>query len=423
MAEIYEREIAELEGERDAWRAARVTLTAVERRSTSGSLLLLPFLRLTRELEEDAVALGAADLSGGGATVDMSLRGVTMGAAARGRLADSLGALGLESDEVGWRKLGRCWEFHLEATVPPSEHPEDDAYYGAGLLDGDISSTCGEPKAPLPGEATAPSDWEDEVPSTGTVIFLRSVALIDVYQVLHRVLGLNYVVSSALEGEVTMQIDEQTAPEEFARAGIVIGMDYLTAVSVRGEIAPVEVPDGGWSELVGDIDLRRVGSADLLCLLQGALGVDLRVAASDLPGISVFASVAPLDQVLTSVAALAGLEVERNGERWLVRTSGSDAAVLDPCDAESDYLVRDWTEAATDLQNLSTEDLVLAGLARVEGNWTGYAYGPATGPYGPARGLLVLEVGALLHDGEVVAVSEHGVEVRAESGGSLSLDW
>ncbi len=399
-----------LRSEYDALSVALGISSEVDDLAERSITLMLPLERLTKELDEDALALSQVRLGD-----ELTLKGVALGARARDRLVEGLAAVGLMAETLEWRQGDTCWEFSAVTRMPGSlQRREDDVVFGSGLLSDTIEGVCtseaGAPVVEIGGRGTEEAAGED------FLIRSRDIDSADLFRVLHHALGVSFVVGADVAGRVSVTIDSSSSFDDLREADLLIGTGPLHLVSRVGDSAADVVPPAdGWTGPPADITLRRTPGHDLLCLLQGALGVDIRVPGA-LPAVSVYASGAELDAIVEAVVVAAEHEIDRSREPWVVSASGQGGSAVDPCEVSSDYLVRDWLGAAAALDSLGAEDLELKAMTRIDGARTAYAYGPAPG-------LLVLEVGAPLYGGQVTAVSDEGVDIELTSGELRKLSW
>jgi len=359
---------------------------------------------LQRELEKHPLTLHEAAFDDGGVT----LRGMLIGSATREALDAALRSAGLEVIGSDALPLGRCRAFEIVARPLAGERAPE-VVLGNGIFEMRNEAICADRPEPL--QIVLPGSAPGELP----LLRLRAADLDGVFHALNELIGGGFVVDSALDMRVSVDIpgtaNVEDIFESIASLGLAIGPGPIRTVtaasagSVSAEMRP-NVP----GELVS-FSFKDIAVSDVLCLI-GSVAEREVLAPPDLEGrVSIYATDVSLGDLVEAILAANGL-VSKNTAEGMVftRTAGAEAEGADPCEALSPSSRLRPSELVHDIR---AADLELVGLAFFE---TPKAY-----IYGLARRPMFLEAGAELNDATLSAIDHDGIVLTRRDGSEMRV--
>lgn len=261
---------------------------------------------------------------------------------------------------------------------------------------------------------------------------LRDVDLTDVFAILHGLTSQAFLVDGDVVGRVSVELNRTTLEEalkSIARAadlrvsepGLVRRVSLARNVPPPtaakrggGKPAPSPSPSPSAPEAGGAPATFTVKRADVRDILAAMTEADAGLASLGPPGflgrVSLWAKDVPLDTLRREVLAAAGLtESIEEDRRVLRKPGGTDESLAPIAGAEPD------PQLILRAQDLTLQELDLAGLASAGADWKAYAYSP-TGA------LQTYAAGSRLWDATVKDVESTDVTLETDEGLlSLSL--
>ena len=348
---------------------------------------------------------------------EVVLEGVAVGVPARAGLKSALERAGLAVHRLDIESSGECRRFTASARRPErrwlTETGTDDP--GRRLFDHRIAEVC-TPAASSPlAVAVKGSAGELDVR-------LRDVDVVDVFRVLHELTPASFVVDDDAEGRLNVDFERATleqALEAMAGTGLAISEGPLRRVSRRGAAPSPSRAIPGSGEPVS-LSFKDGDLIDVLRLFADISEREVWTAPVLDAGVNIFCRDLPWDQVLSSIAATAGMVTVIEKERMFVgppalaRAPWTSAVALAGGKVTSPRTsVPSWL-ALRGLVKLGAEDLKVAGLVRSEGRWSAYAYGPG-------RTFWSLAPGTELYDARVESIGPTGAAFKTEDGRRVEL--
>jgi len=261
---------------------------------------------------------------------------------------------------------------------------------------------------------------------------LRDVDLADVFSILHGLTSQAFLVDGDVVGRVSVELNRVTL--EDALAAIARGTDVRVsepalvrrvslAKNARPPVAakrggakekPSPAPSPAPPEVGGAPATFTVKRADVRDVLAAMTEADPSLASLGPPGflgrVSLWATSIPLEVLRREVLAAADLTERIEEDRRVLRKPGGAEEALAPVAGvppEPQLILR--------AQDLTIQELELAGLASAGNDWVAYAYSPM-------GALQTYASGARLWDGTVKEVQSTDVTLETEEGLlSLSL--
>jgi hypothetical protein len=331
-----------------------------------------------RELRGKAIAL--TELSFG---PDARVSGVLLGVAAREALVPALESSAFRVGHADFVARGDCQAFTVPLELLPGPDPIKLSWADANMFEGAPAEACTPPKAPAPRRLAANGGGS-------VTIRMRNATAADVFRALIAATKESFVVDSSVVGRFDADFDHATPDAAFAAlkaAGVAVGPGPLHVVGM-----PLTVPAGKYTGEGIDVSLYDADVSDVVQLLAM---IGKRELPAPPPGasLSIFTIDEPWDRLLAAMQ--------------LVKPAAA------PPPPRPGRPRRRWW-SIDNIEQWSTRDLTLAGVAKTEKGWIAYAYTP-----GAAR--RVFEVGAAtkLRDGTVTAVDADGV--RFDSGVKMGI--
>jgi len=261
---------------------------------------------------------------------------------------------------------------------------------------------------------------------------LRDVDLTDVFAILHGLTSQAFLVDGDVVGRVSVELNRTTVEEALAaiakatdlrvsEAGLVrrvsLSKNAPPAVEAKrggakGKPAPSPAPSP--AEAGGAPATFTVKRADVRDILAAMTEADAGLASLGPPGflgrVSLWAKDVPLYALRKEVLAAAGLTERLEEDRRILSKPGSTEESPAPIAA-----AQPDPQLVLRAQDLTIQELDLAGLASSGGDWNAYAYSP-TGA------LQTYAAGSRLWDGTVKEVQSTDVTLETDEGLlSLSL--
>jgi hypothetical protein len=263
---------------------------------------------------------------------------------------------------------------------------------------------------------------------------LRDVDLTDVFAILHGLTSQAFLVDGDVVGRVSVELNRTTLEEalnSIAKAadirvsepGLVRRVSLAKNApppaaakrsGAKGKPAPSPSPSPSPPEAGGAPATFTVKRADVRDILAAMTEADAGLASLGPPGflgrVSLWAKDVPLGILRRETLAAAGLTESIEEDRRVLRKAGSTDESLAPiAGAEPD------PQLVLRAQDLTIQELDLAGLASAGSDWKAYAYSP-TGA------LQTYSAGSRLWDGAVKDVESTDVTLETDEGLlSLSL--
>lgn len=237
---------------------------------------------------------------------------------------------------------------------------------------------------------------------------LRSVDLVDLFQVLHHLTGEGFLVAEAVRGRVSVEVTQSSLDEVLAavrRLGVeVAGAAPLRIVRLAGAPADAGARPAPEGASVATFTMKRAEVRDVLALMTdldpalASLGPEGRLGQ-----VSVFARDAPVETVRTAVLEAAGLVERLEEERRVLERRGAAASAAVPVTAgRAERLL-------AQREDLTASELELAGVASDGSALLAFAYSP-TGA------LHAYRAGDRIADAVVASVQGDGVVLETEEG-------
>ena len=260
---------------------------------------------------------------------------------------------------------------------------------------------------------------------------LRDVDLADVFSILHGLTSQAFLVDGDVVGRVSVELNRTTL--EDALAAIARATDLRVSEpglirrvflakngpppaeakrsGAKGKPSPSPAPSPAVNGAPATFTVKRADVRDVLAAMTEA---DAGLASLGPPGflgrVSLWAKDIPLDMLRREVLAAAGLTERIEEDRRVLRKPGSTEESLAPvAGAPPD------PQLVLRAQDLTIQELELAGLASAGNDWVAYAYSPM-------GALQTYAAGTRLWDGTVKEMQSTDVTLETEEGLlSLSL--
>ena len=361
----------------------------------------------SRELDGRAVAMTEMNIFD-----VVQLKGLAMGAQAVNGIKPALQKSGFDVVGLNLTPSGGCTAFSATARVGTGDH-ETQLAFGNGLFDADAASVCRSDTVAATNIVVKGTD------PNGITMRLRGADVAGVFYALQETSPQNFAIDTSIARR--FNVDAQNAkPSDVLRqlraGGLTISDGTIQRVSSKETSTTFRDQEWKGNPPI-TVLLREADITDLLCLFHQISGLNILVPRDLRTKVSVFATDVPWDQAMSNAIAAAGLRYAIDNNRVYVGTKGGDPAAIDTCAiAKAGAADRLWWRPASMVENVAAADLSLAGLARVDGKWKAYAYGPM-------RKLWPLEKGTRLFDARVEAVGPDSATLKMDGGDVIDLHF
>ena len=361
---------------------------------------------LQQELEEESLTLNAAAFE----SEVLTLRGMLIGSAAREALDAALRSAGLEVIRKDVLPLGRCHAFEIVAR-PSAGERSPGVVLDSGIFEVRDASICTESR-PEPLQISLPGSTADE-PS---FLRLRGADLDDAFHALNDLIGGGFVVDSAIDVRVNVDVPGTASVDEvlesLASVGVAIGPGPIrTVTAAKAGSVSAETRPSVSGELVS-FSFKDIAISAVLCLIGSVTEREV-LAPSDLTGrVSIYATDVSLGDLTEAILAASGLVSKTDGERLVFMRAGvADAESGNPCAASS--LSSRLRPASEFVPEIRAADVELFGLTFFE---TPKAY-----IYGVSRRPIPLVAGDEIHDATVRSIDADGIVFTRRDGSQMRV--
>jgi Tfp pilus assembly protein PilO len=392
-----------IEAERAPLRRMQDEVAAVaEMRQRSPARFHAALSRFDAGVEGRMVALTSAHF-GARATI----HGVAMGATARAALRPAFESAGFAIETLDVAPAGDCRAFSVSARLEPRESDGAPFDFGPGRFEARAATACSAKPAAALGRVVARGTKGD------LTLTLRDTDLADVFHVLSRLTGANFVVGAGVKGRVDVDLDRVTLDEACAAmraAGVTVGPGPLRLVSAaKPAIAFVQASH----EPAVSLSLTGAVLLDVLRLFEEVSGRPGWTAPVADRRVTIFANEVPWDVALRGIAASVGMTTVVEEGRFFVGPAALAKApwgsgVVEVARAKTAESDPRWGRIL-EIAKVSPEDLTPLGLARTPEGGQAIAYGPG-------RVMWLLESGDSLLAARVHAVGRSDVTFVAADG-------
>ncbi|MBI2213258.1 MAG: hypothetical protein HYU52_06395 [Acidobacteria bacterium] len=338
---------------------------------------------------------------------ELVLEGFAVGAAARAALSRALETARIEVTKFDMPSEGLCRAFVITAQLADATETSDAVVGDNGLFDPTIPPICTGAERGTFARVMVRGTAND-----GITVKLRDSDLAGAFMTLSQATGESFVIDFDLTGRLQLFVEKATLDETIAalrHAGIEVGPPPLRLVTRKGRVTPATEGDFAGEPL--SISLQHADLPSVLCIFSNITGLTIRMPPGLARDVSIFANEVAWDRVLEGLLAAQGMSYElRDGvivAGTQTQRSGTPANV-DSCETSSASPPASRFSRFT-LDQLESGDLLLQGVARMNGEWMALVEMPG-------GRLQSFQSGQELSDGRVGAIDESGLTIVGADG-------